>query len=60
MTSSQYSLSLSIITQVNIRETEKKINLCTNLLTTSKEKQWKVFSLELLYSSRGQYSEIQR
>jgi hypothetical protein len=42
----------SIITQVNIRETEKKTNFCTSLPTTSKEKHWKVLSLEL-YSTRG-------
>jgi hypothetical protein len=47
----------SIITQVNIRETEKMTQLCTKLLTTSKEKQWKVFSFEL-YSPRGEYNEI--
>jgi hypothetical protein len=43
----------SIITQVNIRETENK----DNLPTTSKEKQWKVLSLEL-YLPRGGYREI--
>jgi hypothetical protein len=34
----------------------KKDHFCTNLLTTSKEKQWKVLSQEL-YSPRGIYSE---
>jgi hypothetical protein len=48
----------SIITQVNITETEIKAKLCTNLLTTSREKQQPVLSLEL-YSPRGKYSEIE-
>jgi hypothetical protein len=48
----------SIITQVNIRETENKTQFCTNLLATCKEKQWKVLSLELQYSPRDEFIEI--
>jgi hypothetical protein len=35
----------SITTQVNIRETENKKKLSTNLLATSKERQWKESAL---------------
>jgi hypothetical protein len=36
-----------IITQANIGETKKKTTFYTNLLTTSKEKQWKVLKSAL-------------
>jgi hypothetical protein len=47
----------SIITQVKIRETENKTKFCKKLPTKSKEKQEKMFSLEL-YSLCGDFCEI--
>jgi hypothetical protein len=51
---------LNLITQTNIRETEKKTTFCRDSLTTSKEKQWKVLLLEqyLPWCTYSEYNEI--
>jgi predicted amino acid-binding ACT domain protein len=50
VTKTEKKNSLSIVTQVNIRETKKSIQVCTNILATSRESK--------LYSLHGKYSEI--